>query len=126
MNKRVIKNQKMGVAAPIKDSIISDDEPKNELIIPNFEYKKSGEKNKTKYLSKKFIIPDQSGGIMRIYLEKNGTISAIDGLEHELILAEVEIPYDELEPIDPLKPTKGTKKKAKIFKPRYFEIPNRP
>ena len=101
------------------------------LILPSFKYKKEGEKNKRTYAEREIEVLDEPGKIVRVYLDKDDTITTKDGPEHELILGEFIIPEDEYEEVE-IK-IKGKKemvmeKKAKdlsLIKIKTFEIPDR-
>jgi len=96
--------------------------------ISEFRYKKSHDKNLTTYKEREIPV---SSGKVRVFLEKDGTISTKEGSEHELILGEFNVPEIEYEEI--VKKVKGkevVEKKAKPInfseiKIKEFEIPER-
>ena len=104
---------------------------KSKIKVPEFCYKKAGEKQETTYQGRDIECPDKPGDIVRVYLEKDGTISTKDGDEHELILAEVEIPHVEYETVEIGE--KGKEKTEQRIKAvdlnslfvKNFEIPKR-
>lgn len=97
------------------------------VVIPSFKYKKHGEKKRTTYPEKEIAIPDDPGKIVRIYLEKNGSITIKDAPEHELILGEMKIPDIEFEEIGKSGEKIIKKKKRDLNKIvlSEFEIPER-
>lgn len=112
----------------VEDKIAIKEE---KIAVPSFKYKKAEERNKRTYAKRNLIIPERPGGIVRIYLEKDGSITTEDGPDHELILGEFELPHDEYETIE--KKVKGKTVEERIKKAinfskinvTNFEIPDR-
>jgi len=96
MPEKTIKKQNLEPDKSQKNIEIKD----GKIAIPEFEYKKAGEKSKTKYVARSIDLPDTHGEIVRIYLDKDGTICTKDSQENELILGEFELPLPQYEEVE--------------------------